>query len=34
MVRVKFNESVDIGRIRSLLPDANIQAIQATGERQ
>jgi preprotein translocase subunit SecF len=30
-VLVKFNESVDIGRIRSLMPDASIQAIQTTG---
>jgi preprotein translocase subunit SecF len=31
VVRVKFNDAVDIGRIRSLLPDASIQAVQTTG---
>jgi preprotein translocase subunit SecF len=32
VVTVKFNEAVDIGAIRNLLPQANIQAIQASGE--
>ena len=29
MVTVKFNEAVDIGAIRNLLPQANIQTIQS-----
>src|SRR4030095_13904376 len=31
VVTVTFNEAVDIGEIRKLLPQANIQAVQATG---
>jgi preprotein translocase subunit SecF len=31
LVRVKFSEVVEIGALRNLLPEANIQAIQAPG---
>jgi preprotein translocase subunit SecF len=32
VVNVKFTENVDIGKIRELLPDASIQAVQSSGE--
>jgi preprotein translocase subunit SecF len=32
VVNVKFTDQVDIGKIRDLLPNANIQALQGSGE--